>query len=261
MRPLELATAGFRAVSPGTQLFGRLNRARRASSERIWTSANSDTDISSVRTTRKRNAAQQGFVTPLLRTPVPASDPPARSLVCLGRLIPAQNRCVRRNRRPSAGVSSRALTDESKGQARARPVSDRMVGAQGSCARPEDCQWGVEGEDDPPVLLSPDGRLPLCRLDRDGAVSDCGRPPHHGQCRRSLRRLGHRQCRPVLHAAPLVSMGVARPERTPDSGGRGHGDLRSGIKAGLFSVFYWTVISSAYLLRSQRVKNTFVRNS
>jgi hypothetical protein len=64
MRPLELATAGFRAVSPGTQLFGRLNRVRRASSERIWTSANSDTDISSVRTTRKRNVAQQAVVTP-----------------------------------------------------------------------------------------------------------------------------------------------------------------------------------------------------
>jgi len=43
---------------------------------------------------------------------VPASDPPARSLVRLGRLIPAQNRCVRRNRRRSAGVSSQALTDE-----------------------------------------------------------------------------------------------------------------------------------------------------
>jgi hypothetical protein len=34
---------------------------------------------------------------------VPASDPPARSLVCLGRLIPAQNRCVRRS--PALGWS------------------------------------------------------------------------------------------------------------------------------------------------------------
>jgi hypothetical protein len=32
-------------------------------------------------------------------------------------------------------------------------------------------------------------------------------------------------------------------------------------RVGLFSVFYWTVISGAYLLRSQRVKNTFVWNS